>query len=251
MYALVLEAHCLPVERKQILGGTQIAMAALQRGEIDLYPEYTGTALLVVLKKPPMHDAAEIFRTVKDEYAARYDLTWLDPAPMNDSEALATTPQIARKLGLYTLSDLSRLASQLRLGAIPEFTNRADALPGLQRAYGGFSFKEVRLFDIGLKYRALLSGDVDVTVAFGTDGELNTGKVILLRDDKHFWPAYQVAPVVRTETLHKYPAIATLLNGLSPHLTDTTMRKLNAQIDGDKRDPSDVARTFLRDNGLL
>jgi osmoprotectant transport system substrate-binding protein len=250
MYAQILEHNGFAVARKLDLGGTQIAMEALQRGDIDLYPEYTGTALITELKLTPSHDAAANAATVRREYASRYDLTWLDVAPFNDTQALATTQAIAAKYHMHTLSDLAKTAPQLRLGAIPEFTNRADGLPGLQKAYGGFRFASVKLFEIGLKYKALETGQVDVVVAFGTDGQIEVDRLLVFDDDKHFWPTYQVAPVVRAATLAKYPAIATHLNKLAPLLTDDVMRGLNAQVDGAKKDPVDVARTFLGQHGL-
>jgi osmoprotectant transport system substrate-binding protein len=246
LYAQVLEAGGLRVTRKLDLGGTDIAMAALQRGEIDLYPEYTGTALLVQLHLPATGDGSAIYATVKREYQSRYALTWLEPAPMNDTQALATTAAIASRYHLRTLSDLAQAAPHLRLGAVPEFLSRADGLPGLQRAYGGFHFAATPLIDIGLKYKALLDGDVDVVVAFGTDGAIGADHLVIVQDDKHFWPAYHVAPVVRNATLRKYPQIATLLNRVQPLLTDTVMQSLNEAIDGpQKRDPADVAREFL------
>jgi osmoprotectant transport system substrate-binding protein len=251
LYAQLLEARGLTVERKLNLGGTQIAMAALERGDIDLYPEYTGTALLVALKEPPLPNAAAIYATVKREYAARFHLAWLAPSPMNDTQAIATTPAVAQRFRLRTLSDLAHAASQMRLGAIPEFVNRADALPGLQHAYGGFIFKEIRMFDAGLKYKALLSGDVDVVVAFGTDGQLDADHLLLLEDNKHFWPEYHVAPVVREETLARHPEIRRNLDALAPHLTNGVMRRLNEKIDGEKQDPADVARAFLAATGLV
>jgi len=250
MYAQILEHNGFAIARKLDLGGTQIAMEALQRGDIDLYPEYTGTALITELKLTPNHDAAANAATVRREYASRYDLTWLDVAPFNDTQALATTQAIAAKYHMRTLSDLAKTAPQLRLGAIPEFTNRADGLPGLQKAYGGFRFASVKLFEIGLKYKALETGQVDVVVAFGTDGQIEVDRLLVFDDDKHFWPTYQVAPVVRAATLAKYPAIATHLNKLAPLLTDDVMRGLNAQVDGAKKDPVDVARTFLGQHGL-
>jgi osmoprotectant transport system substrate-binding protein len=251
MYAQMLERHGLTVARKLNLGGTQIAMAALQRGEIDLYPEYTGTALLAVLGRAPLHDPKQIYDLVKSEYASKYELAWLAPAPMNDTQALATTQAVRRKFGLATLSDLSKAAPQLRLGAIPEFVKRADGLPGLQKAYGGFKFKSTSLLDIGLKYKALRSGDVDVVVAFGTDGAIAADDLYVFVDDKHFWPTYQAAPVVRNATLAKYPAISSALDKLAPLLTDDVMRKLNESIDGPaKREPADVARDFIEQNKL-
>lgn len=250
MYAQILERDGISVGRKLDLGGTQIAMAALRKGEIDLYPEYTGTALLTVLHLPVQSDGAAIYATVKREYQRQFGLTWLAPAPMNDTQALATTQAIAQRYDMRTLSKLSVVAPQLRLGAIPEFTTREDGLPGLQRAYGGFRFKDVRLFDIGLKYKALLTGNVDVVVAFGTDGQIAADDLVVLEDDRHFWPVYQVAPVVRDETLRAYPKIAPSLDALAPLLTDATMRHLNDQVDGGKLEPADVARAFLRSHNL-
>src|SRR5579872_6344245 len=251
MYATLLEHGGLDVDRRLNLGGTQIAMASLRRGDIDLYPEYTGTALLTELKAQPLHDRDAVYRLVQREYERRYDLRWLDPAPMNDTQALATTSAISQRYNMRTLSDCARLAPQLRLGAVPEFTDRPDGLPGLQRAYGGFHFASIKLIDIGLKYRALLDGDVDVVVAFGTDGQIDAYHLVVLADDKHFFPPYQVAPVVRLETLQRYPAIPSILDPLAPLLTDATMRHLNWRVDGKHEEPADVARDFLSANRLI
>ena len=250
MYAQILEHNGFAVTRKLDLGGTQIAMEALQRGDIDLYPEYTGTALITELKVKPGKSASANFATVKNAYASRYQLTWLEPAPFNDTQALATTSAISARYGIRTLSELAKAAPRLRLGAIPEFTKRDDGLPGLQKAYGGFQFADVKLFEIGLKYKALESGQVDVVVAFGTDGQIDVDHLVVFTDDKHFWPEYQVAPVVRSATLAKYPALAEDLNKLAPLLTDAIMRGLNAKVDGDKQDPADVARAFLTQHGF-
>ncbi|MBV8282985.1 MAG: quaternary ammonium transporter, partial [Candidatus Eremiobacteraeota bacterium] len=155
MYAALLEHAGLPVERRLDLGSTQVVMPALARGDVDLYPEYTGTALLVVLKQPPLSDRRAVYSVVKAEYAKQFDLVVLDPAPMNDTQALATTRVLAAKYGLRTLSDCSHAAPKLRLGAPHEFLKRPDGLPGLIKAYGGFAFAGVVLDDIGLKYKAL------------------------------------------------------------------------------------------------
>ncbi|HTV75256.1 MAG TPA: glycine betaine ABC transporter substrate-binding protein [Candidatus Acidoferrales bacterium] len=251
MYAQLLEGAGLTVARKLNLGGTQVAMEALQRGDIDLYPEYTGTALLAVLHLTPPKTAEATYEIVRSTYAQRYDLTWLHPAPFNDTQALATTEALAQRYHISTLSELSRAAPELRLGAIPEFLQRQDGLPGLRRAYGGFDFKSIKLFDIGLKYEALLTGNVDVVVAFGTDGAIGADHLMVFTDDRHFWPAYQVAPVVRAQTLASYPHIAPVLNKLSPRLTDTVMRNLNEQVDGEGQEPGDVAHAFLQKSGLV
>lgn len=252
LYAQLIEGNGHPVRRRLDLGGTDIAMAALRRGEIDLYPEYTGTALLVVLKAQPRGDAVAQFEFIKNSYERLYACTWLDPAPMNNTQALATTRALAARYGLRTLSDVAAKAPQLRLGAVPEFVKRSDGLPGLQRAYGGFDFKQIRLVDFGLKYQALLDGDVDIVVAFGTDGAIVADDLVVMHDDKHLFPAYQVAPVVRLDALKARPELAEILNRAAPLLTDATMRTLNNQIDGpQKREPADVARDFIKTHGLV
>jgi osmoprotectant transport system substrate-binding protein len=245
MYSLCLERAGLVVERRLNLGSTQIAMEALRNGDIDLYPEYTGTALVVQLKMPPMSDPRKVFGTVKQLYQRRYGLTWLDPAPMNDTQALATTQAVSAKYGLRTLSQCARLAPRLRLGAGHEFIERPDGLPGLQRAYGGFHFASVKITALGLKYRALLAGDVDVALAFSTDGEIDADKLVVLEDDRHFFPPYQVAPVVRLDSLARFPRIPVGLDPLRPFITDATMRRLNWRVDGNHEEPADVARAFI------
>jgi osmoprotectant transport system substrate-binding protein len=252
LYAQSLETAGLRVTRKLSLGTTDIAMAALQRGEIDLYPEYTGTALLTVLHLPPESDPKRSYLSVKNAYATKYGLVWLDPAPMNDTQALATTREVAGRYALGKLSDLAAKANELRLGAVPEFLTRPDGLPGLQKRYGGFRFKAVKTVDNGLKYQALEHGDVDVIIAFSTEGQLKADSLVMLEDDKHLFPSYAVAPVVRKATLDAKPSLAAPLNKLSALLTNDVMQNLNLQVDGkQKREPADVARDFLKQNGLV
>jgi osmoprotectant transport system substrate-binding protein len=251
LYAQALEHAGIAVTRKLNLGTTDIAMAALQRGEIDLYPEYTGTALLNVLKLPPDGDARRVYRNVKAAYAKQFGLVWLAPAPMNDTQALATTQAIAGREAIGKLSDLALKAGELRLGAVPEFLKRADGLPGLQKRYGGFRFKQVKIVDNGLKYQALEHGDVDVILAFTTEGDLKANNLVVLEDDKHLFPPDQVAPVVRKAVADAKPALAQALDKLAPLLTDDVMQNLNLQVDGpQKREPADVARDFLKQNNL-
>ncbi|MDQ2681844.1 MAG: glycine/betaine ABC transporter substrate-binding protein [Candidatus Eremiobacteraeota bacterium] len=246
IYAQTLEGAGITVERKFNLGSVQIAMTALTRGEIDFYPEYTGTALIDVLKLPQLRNAKQIYDTVKRDYQSRYHLTWLAPSPMNNSQALATTQTISKKYNLTTLSQCARLAPQLRLAAIPEFVARADALPGLQKFYGGFAFKNVRTYDIGLKYKALLDGDADVCTAFTTDGQIGVSNLVVLKDDRHFWPAYNVAPVITDGALRKYPQITSLLNRVTALITDESARKLNYEVDGQHQEVADVVSAFLK-----
>lgn len=253
MYALLLEDAGFKVERKFNLGGTPIAQAALVKGDIDLYPEYTSTGLLTVLKQQPLADAKAIVEAVRKGYKEQFKLVWLDPAPFNDTQALATTKEVSEKYGIKTYSDLSAKAGDLRLGGPAEFAERADGIKGLQQGYGGFQFKEFKQLGTGsLRYEALKNGQVDVVVAFGTDGQINGMGLVLLQDDKHFYPIYQAAPVVRADVLDKNPKIAEALNKLSPLLTDNVMAGLNWKVDGpEKKEYAAVAKAFLQEKGLL
>jgi osmoprotectant transport system substrate-binding protein len=250
IYAQALEAHGFHVDRRFDLGSVQIATGALQHGDIDLYPEYTGTALIDVLHMAPMSDPRKVYATVKREFERRFGLTWLAPAPMNDSQALATTQVIASRYHLQTLSQASVLAPQLRLATIHEFLSRADALPGLQRVYGGFKFKEVRVYEIGLKYEALLNGQADIATAFTTDGAIGANNLVVLKDDRHLWPPYNVAPVVRQDVLTRYPRTAPILNATSAFITDAVAQQMNYAVEHDKADPADVAARFLREHHI-
>lgn len=245
IYAQTLEKHGFTVERKLNLGSVQIATSALTHGDIDLYPEYTGTGLIDVLKMQPMHDPNAIYAAVKRAYKTKYDATWLTPSPMNDSQGLATTQAVAQKYNVRTLSQLAKAAPQLRLATIAEFLGRADGLPGLQKVYGGFQFKSTKVYDTGLKYAALLQGNADVATAFTTDGQIGADNLVLLKDDRGFWPAYNVAPVVRNQVLRAHPQIAGLLDAVSAFITDEEARQMNFSVDHDKKDPAAVAADFL------
>jgi osmoprotectant transport system substrate-binding protein len=249
IYAQALERAGMHVERLFNLGSTQIAIAAMERGNIDCYPEYTGTALIDVLHLPPIADSRRAYAVVARDFERRYGIVWLDPSPMNDSQALATTRAIAQAKRLATLSDVSRAAPQLRLATIQEFLARADGLPGLQRFYGGFRFAQVRTYDIALKYQALLEGRADVASAFSTDGAIATDALVVLRDDRHFWSAYNVAPVVRRAALVARPQIARVLDAVSPAITDIAAQTMNAAVEKSQQDPADVAAAFLRSLG--
>ena len=251
MYALLLEDAGFQVERKLNLGGTPVAHQALLSGEIDLYPEYTGTGLLTVLKQPASSDGEAVFNTVREQYEQQFQLTWLEAAPMNNTQALAMTRERAEQLGIRTISEMAASAGELVMAGPPEFLEREDGLPGLKGAYGDFALKEYRSVDPGLRYQALTGGQADVVVAFGTDGEIAAFDLVTLEDDQLLFPSYQVAPVVRQAALEANPAIAEALNPLAPRLTDEVMRRLNYEVSGKQREPSEVAREFLQQEGLL
>ena len=253
MYAQLLGNEGFTVERKLNLGGTPIAHEAIMNGDIDLYPEYTSTGLLTMLKLDPLQNAQEIYTTVKNGYEQEFNLTWLTPSPFNNTQALAMTKEVASQYGIETFSDLSKNAPELILGGPAEFLEREDGLKGLQQAYGGFNFKEVKQLGTGsLRYQALLDRQIDVVVAFGTDGAIEGNDLLLLVDDLVYYPIYNIAPVVRRDTLQKYPQIEQILNDFAPILTDELMSGLNWQVDGPEgREPADVARDFLLEKGLI
>jgi len=249
MYAIALERAGLTVERRLNLGGTPVAQAGITSGEIDLYPEYTGTALLTVLKLPAIADRDAVYRTVADGYNKQFDLVWLAASPMNNAQAIAMPRETAARLGIRTISEFAAKAAELRLAGPPEFAEREDGLPGLKRAYGSFELKEYISVDPGLKYEGLKAGRADAAVAFGTDGEIEEYGLVVLEDDKHLFPPYQVAPVVRADVLNANPKIREALDALAPKLTDEVMRRLNYEVSGKKREPADVAREFMGSGG--
>lgn len=253
LYAQVLEQAGFQVERKFNLGATPIAHEALVKGDIDLYPEYTSTGLQEVLKDTNRYpDAGAILNAVRAGYEEQFKLTWLDASPFNDTNAFATRPDVAEQYGLKTYSDVAANAAELRLGGPAEWPDRVDT-KGLDEAYGGFvtKFKEFKPLGTGtLRYDALKNGEVDIIVAFGTDGRIKGDNLVLLQDDKSFYPIYNIAPVVRMDVLEQNPAIAEALNKVAPLLTDDIMSGLNYQVDGpDKREPGDVIKEFLSQQG--
>lgn len=257
MYAQVLEANGFKVNRDGVgLDNETIAHQALLKGDIDLYPEYVATALGTILKqplpKPP--DRAQIYSTVKDAYAKLpTPLAVLQPSGFEDNQALAMRRDRAQALGIRTYSDLSAKANTLVLGGPAEFFERTDGVRGLQTAYGGFQFKENRQLTPALRYPELQKNNVDVIVAFTTDGQLSDNQYLVLQDDKQFYPPYQVAPIVRQDVLARNPQIADLLNNVTAKLPkNDTMAQLNYAVDGPSgREVKAVAREFLQQQGLV
>jgi osmoprotectant transport system substrate-binding protein len=185
------------------------------------------------------------------EYADQYELTLLDPTAFNNTYCLTLPRERAEELGISTVSDLSQRAGDLVFGTTQEFTEREDGLPGLQEVYGGFNFQEVLGLDPGLLYSGLEEGDIDVTTCFGTDGQIAAYDLLVLEDDRGFWPPYPVAPIVRSDVLEDHPEIASELNELSAVLDDATMSQLNWEVAGNGREADEVAREFLEEQGLI
>jgi osmoprotectant transport system substrate-binding protein len=252
MYALILEANGIPVERKLNLAGTQVAHEALTNGQIDIYPEYTGTGYQFILGiQDGEKDPGKVYARTAADYKSKWNLVWLDPAPMNDTNAIACTQDAVQKYNLKTLSDLSKAAPAIRFAGIPDFPQRPDGLAGLKQTYGGFEFKSLTILDPGLKYRAIQEGQADCVIAFSTDGQIAALNLALMQDDKGLWPPYQVAPVVRGEVLQRSPAIRDALNKLAPLITNDVISGLNWKVDGDKQEYTAVARAFLQEKGLI
>ena len=249
IYAQALEAAGIKVERKTNLGGTLIAHKALEEKQIDLYPEYTGTMLLAVLKAPVMTDQKAVYDKVKAEYATK-GLVLLNEAPLNNTYNMVVRPETAAQYKLETLTDLARVAKELKLGAGPEFRDRADGLPGLKAKYG-IEFKEDLQMAIGLRYQALANKQIDIVNGYATDGMISALKLKRLRDDKNLWPPYYLAPVVRKDALDANPKIAEVLNQVSAMLNESVMAEMNYKVDADKQEPKDVARAFLMSKGVV
>ncbi|HHP7245660.1 MAG TPA: glycine betaine ABC transporter substrate-binding protein [Elainellaceae cyanobacterium] len=235
------------------VGGSSENHQAIVNGEIDIYPEYTGTSLLTHLgmEFDSSMGADEVYTTVKDAYTEEFSLAVLEPTNFNNTYVLVMPKPQANELGIQTVSDLSNKASDLTFGTTQEFTERDDGLPGLKETYGGFNFENVVALNPGLLYSGIEEGEIDVTTGFGTDGQIAAYDLLVLEDDKNFWPPYPAAPIVRQEILDEYPEIADALNQLSAMLDADTIQSLNWEVAGNSREPDEVAREFLEQSGLI
>jgi glycine betaine/choline ABC-type transport system substrate-binding protein len=243
-----LEAVGIPVDRKLNLGGTLLAHEALKKGDIDLYPEYTGTALTAVLKLSVDRDPAVVLSRVRDGYRP-LGLLWLPPLGFNNTFAMVVRTSTARAARLSTLSDAARLPQAWRLGVGYEFVQRPDGLDGLVRAYDLRLDGDPVTMDLGLLYPALESGRIAMAAASATDGRLADPAFTALRDDRRYFPPYECAIVVRQGTLDRFPGLRPALEGLSGRITDTEMRRMNAEVEVRHRSVADVAREFLSRGG--
>ena len=249
IYAQALEAAGIKVERKINLGGTLIAHKALEEKEIDFYPEYTGTILVAVLKQDAITDRKAVYDKVKSEYAAK-GLVVLNETPFQNTYNMVVRPDTAEKYKLETLTDLAKVSKDLKLGAGPEFRDRKDGIPGLKAKYG-MEFKEDLQLAIGLRYQALKNDQIQVVNGYSTDGMIAAMKLKRLKDDKNLWPPYYLVPVVRKDALDANPRIAEVLNQVSAQLSEAAMAEMNYKVDGDKEEPKDVARAFLKAKGIV
>lgn len=244
IYALALEDNGYTVERVSNISSSLIHNSIVN-DEIDLYPEYTGTGLLSVLGEDMETDSEKVYKTVKKEYEEQFNLTWLDYASANDSQGLVIRTEVANSLNVKTISDLQAHASELRFASQGEFDEREDGLLGLEKTYGTFNWQSSKVYDNSLKYSVLENDEADVTPAYTTEGQLvSTDKFTLLEDDKQFWPPYNLAPVVRDNILDDNPDIKTILNNISAKLDTETVTELNAKVDVDGQEYTDVAKEY-------
>lgn len=232
----------VPVDRKLNLGGTLLAHEALTSGSIDLYPEYTGTAVTAVLKHPPSLDAGQVLARVREEYYRRWQLLWLDPLGFNNTFAMVVRDDEAAR----TLSVAAQRPRPWKLGVGYEFLTRPDGLPGLQKTYSLQLQGAPVTMDLGLLYSALQGRQIDMAAGNSTDGLLAVLPVRVLEDDKHYFPPYECAIIVREQTVRGFPQLRGMLESLSGKISNGTMRKLNYEVDGKHRPVREVAAEFLK-----
>ncbi len=242
--AQALEARGERVDRRLNLGGSFVCHRAMIQGDLDLYPEYTGTAFTAILGRKPVSDPSAVRQQVSRDYASHWDLRWSAPLGFENTFALVMRQQEATRLGIRTISDLAA-HPELKLGFGYEFVEREDGYKGLSRTYG-LHFREAPAeMDLGLLYPALAAGKVDVAAGNSTDGLIAAIGGTVLADDRRYFPPYEAAYVVRGQIWRTHSPVREALSGLAGRLTADTMRRLNAQVDRDKKNPADVARAFL------
>jgi len=238
------------VEQKMgIGGGTSNIHPAMIDGEIDIYPEYTGTGWLFVLKEELINDPTELYMATKDAYASEYEIMWSELYGFNDTYGIAMKKELAQQLGVETYSDLAAVSADLNLGAEYDFYEREDGYPGLETTYG-FEFGEKTELDIGLKYQSITSDEVDVINVFSTDGRLKEANLVVLKDDKNFFPSYYCATLIRQDTLKEYPELKKVLPMMDNLISDDDMTYLNYLVEIENQDPKAVAMNFLIEKGL-
>jgi osmoprotectant transport system substrate-binding protein len=255
MYAQAFEDEGYNVKRELNLGSEQVMDKSLQDGTIDVYPEYTGTAYVAILKKEVYPKTAEeTYEQVAEFYKNRKDtpMQMLEPAHFNNSYGITMLTKEADKLGIKTLEDLAAKSDQLIFSSYSEFQNRSDGYPNMKENYPKLDFKDTILVnDLGIRYKALAEGEADVGIGYTTDGQLASPKLKVIEDPKVIWPIYEPAPVITQEFLDKNPDAKKILNEVSASLTADKMRALNGKVDLEQEDYEDVARQHLEDEGVI
>ena len=240
----------LKVERRFYLAGTYICQQAMLAGRIDVYPEYTGTALTAILKEPPLKDPQSVFEKVKQEYAQKFRFAVLPSFGFNDTFAIEIRGADARRLRLATISQAAKYTPRWRAGFGYEFMERADGYKGLVAAYGLKFARPPLIMDLGLLDRALVNKQIDLAAGNSTDGLIPVLDLTILQDDKHYFPPYYAVPIVREQALARHPELRGALAELAGKISDQDMRALNYSVDGQHRSVADVVREFRRNKGL-
>ena len=240
-----------PVDRRLYLAGTYICHQALLAGRIDLYVEYTGTALAAILKQRATGDHRQVYETVKDEYLRRFGLQVFPPLGFDNSFAIVMRGDDAGRLNITKLSQLAPFSPKLRMGVGYEFLERRDGYDGLVSAYGLRFAATPRVMDLGLLYRALENRQVDLIAGANTDGLIAALRLVVLADDRRYFPPYDAVPIVRDDTLRRHPAVRSALDRLTGRISVDDMRSMNYAVDGEKRDAAQVAHEFLVGRGLI
>ena len=252
LLAQMVEARTqLKVDRRFYLAGTYICQQAMLAGRIDIYPEYTGTALTAILKQKVAGDRAGVYQRVKSEYETHLGLTVSPPFGFNDTFAMEIRGDDARRWNLRTLSQASAFAPQWRAGFGYEFMERPDGYAGLAAAYGLRFAAPPRVMDLGLLAPALKDHQIDIAAGNATDGLIPALDLFVLEDDRHYFPPYEAVAVIRQQTLQQHPEVGEAIAELGGKISDQEMQKLNYALDGQRRDAKDVAHDFLRSKGLV
>ncbi len=252
LFAQVIEARThLPVERRFYLAGTFICQQAILAGRIDIYPEYTGTALTAVLKQQPSGDKQEVYRRVEQGYESKFGLNVGPPLGFDDTFAMVVRGEDARRLHLETLSQAAAFTPQWRAGFGYEFMERPDGYKGLVASYGLRFAEPPRIMDLGLLTRALKERQVDLIAGNNTDGLIPALDLFVLEDDHHYFPPYEAMAVMRGEMLKNHPEVGAALGALAGAISDEDMRRLNYAVDGQHRDAAAVVREFLKQRGMI
>lgn len=251
MATLLEEKSDINVLRKLNLGGTMVCFNALRTGDIDLYAEYSGTGLVNILNKKTIPEPEKVYEIVQKNFDEQFGLIWLKPFGFNNTYTLTMRKSHAQTLDIETISDVIPYKDRLLPGFDAEFVERPDGYQGLTELYGFEFRKKFRQMDPGLMYKALAEGAVDIIDAFATDGRIRAYDLVTLKDDRHYFPPYYAAPLIREETLSNYPEIGEILNSLAGMISNKKMQELNYKVDEQEMDPADVARAFLISKGLL
>ncbi|MFZ3342648.1 MAG: glycine betaine ABC transporter substrate-binding protein [Terriglobales bacterium] len=252
LFAQIIESRThLPVERRFYLAGTFICHQAILAGRIDIYPEYTGTALTAVLKQPPNANKDEVYRRVKQAYEKKFNLTLGPPLGFNDTFAIVIRGVDSRRLHLQTISQVAAYTPQWRAGFGYEFMERPDGYKGLAASYGLRFAEPPRVMDLGLLTRALVQRQVDLIAGNNTDGLIPALDLFVLQDDHHYFSPYEAVAVMREEMLKAHPAVKSALDLLAGQISDGEMRRMNYEVDRQHRDPSEVVHEFLVECKLL